>query len=83
MASSQDTQPSKMNKREAILFCIKIFKYHFLLHILRYLFFVSDNIMADVTSKPQTTALFLSTRVTRTRRRTALTKILTNLTGNM
>jgi hypothetical protein len=79
MASSQDTQPSKMNKREEILFCIKILKYHFLIHILRFLFFVSDNIMADVTSKPQTTALFLSTRVTRTE----LTKILTNLTGNM
>jgi hypothetical protein len=37
------------------------FKYHFLLHILRFLFFFSDNIMADVASKQQTTALFLST----------------------
>jgi hypothetical protein len=33
-------------------------KYHFLLHILRFLFFFSDNIMADVVSKQQTTALF-------------------------
>jgi hypothetical protein len=34
----------------------------------------SDNIMADVASKQQTTALFLSTTVTRTRRHTELTK---------
>ena len=34
--------------------------------------------MADVTSKQQTTALFLSTTVTRTRRHTELTKILTD-----
>jgi hypothetical protein len=51
-----------------------LFKYHFLLHILRYFFFFSDNIMADVASKQQTTALFLSTTVTRTRRHTELTK---------
>ena len=43
-----------------------LFKYHFLLHILRFLFFYSDNIMADVASKQQTTALFLSTTVTST-----------------
>jgi hypothetical protein len=40
----------------------------------RFLFFFSDNIMADVASKHQTTALFLSTIVTRTRRHTELTK---------
>jgi hypothetical protein len=51
-----------------------LFKYHFLLHILRFLFFFSDNIMADVASKQQTTALFLSTIVTRTRRHIELTK---------
>jgi len=33
-------------------------KYHFFLHILRVLFLFSDNIMADVASKQQTTALF-------------------------
>jgi hypothetical protein len=49
-------------------------KYHFLLHILRFLFFFSDNIMADVANKQQTTALLLSTIDTRTRRRTELTK---------
>jgi hypothetical protein len=38
-----------------------------------YIFF-SDNIMADVASKQQTTALFLSTMVTRTRRHTKVTK---------
>jgi hypothetical protein len=53
---------------------IFLFKYHFLLDILRFIFFFSDNIMADVTSKQQTRALFLSTIVTRTRRRTVLTK---------
>jgi hypothetical protein len=55
----------------------------FLLHILLFLFLFSDNIMADVTSKQQTTALFLSTIVTRTRRHTELTKNLTNLMGNL
>jgi hypothetical protein len=35
--------------------------------------------MADVASKQQTTVLFLSTIVTRTRRYTELTKNLTNL----
>jgi len=53
---------------------IFLFKYHFLLHVLRFLFFFSDNIMADVASKQQTTALFLSTIVTRTRRHKELTK---------
>jgi hypothetical protein len=62
---------------------IFLFKYHFLLHILRFLFFFSDNIMDDVASKQQTTALFLSTTVTRTRRHTELTKKLTNLMGNL
>ena len=39
--------------------------------------------MADVASKQQTTALFLSTIVTRTRRHTELAKKLTNLMGNL
>jgi len=39
--------------------------------------------MADVASKQQTTALFLSTIVTRTRKHTELTKKLTNLIGNL
>jgi len=39
--------------------------------------------MADVASKQQTTALFLSTVVTRTRRHTELTKKLKNLMGNL
>jgi len=45
--------------------------------------FFSDNIMADVASKQQTTALFLSTIVTRTRRHTELTKKLTNPMGKL
>jgi hypothetical protein len=39
--------------------------------------------MTDVASKQQTTALFLSTTVTPTRRRRELTKKLTNLIGNL
>jgi hypothetical protein len=41
---------------------------------LRFLFFFSDNIIADVASKQQVTVLFSSTIVTRTRRHTELTK---------
>jgi len=39
--------------------------------------------MANVASKQQTTALFLSTIVTRTRRHTELIKKLINLMGNL
>ena len=39
--------------------------------------------MADMARKQQTTALFLSTIVTRTRRHTELTKKLTNPMGNL
>jgi hypothetical protein len=45
---------------------ILLSKYHFLLHILRFIFFFTYNIMAEVASKHQTTDLFLSTTVTRT-----------------
>ena len=45
--------------------------------------FFSDNIMVDVASKQQTTALVLSTVVTRTRRHTKLTKKKINLMGNL
>jgi hypothetical protein len=51
--------------------------------MLRFLIFFSDKIMADVASKQQTTALFLSTIVTRTRRQIELTKKLTNMMGNL
>ena len=53
---------------------IFLFKYQFLLYIPRFLFFFWDNIMADVASKQQTTALFLSTTVTRIQEDTELTK---------
>jgi len=39
--------------------------------------------MADVASKQETTAWFLSTTVTRTRRHTELTRELINLMGNL
>jgi hypothetical protein len=70
MTSSQGIQPSKMNKRETTL----PFTEPFRMLPLRFHFFFSDNIMVDVPSKQQTTALFLSTTVTRTRRHTELTK---------
>jgi hypothetical protein len=70
MASSQGTSVSCNSFSRWASHDIFHLKYHFLLHILHYLFFFSDNIMADVASKQQTTALFLSTTVTRTRRQT-------------
>jgi hypothetical protein len=61
MASSQGTQPQDpflaIHSAEAS-HDIFLFKYYFLLHILRFLCFFSDNIMADVASKQQATALF-------------------------
>jgi len=42
-------------------------------------FFFSGDIMADVASKRQTTALFLSTTVTLTKRQTELTNLMGNL----
>ena len=83
MTSSQGTSVSSNSFSWWTSHVIFLFKYHFLLHILRFLFFFSDNIMADVVSKQQTTALFLSTIVTRTRRHTELTKKLKNLVGNL
>ena len=81
MASSQGTSVSSSSFSRWASYDKFLFKYHFLLHILRFLFFFSDNIMTDVASKQQTTALFLSTR---TRRHTELTKKkLTNLMGNL
>ena len=74
MTSSQGTSVSSNSFSRWASHDIFVFKYHFLLHILRFLFFFSDNIMADVASKQQPTALFLSTIVTRTRRHTELTK---------
>jgi hypothetical protein len=70
MASSQGTQISKMNKREATLVFIEAYRSLPLLFLL----FFSDNIMADVAGKQQTIALLLSTVATRTRRHTELTK---------
>ena len=64
MASSQGTSVSSNSFSRWAPHDIFLSKYHFLLHILRFLFLFSDNIMADVASKQQTTALFLSTIVT-------------------
>ena len=81
--SSQGTSISSNSFSRLASHDIFFFKYYFLLHILRFLFFFSDNIMADVASRQQTTALFLFTIVTRTRRHTELTKKLTNLMGKL
>jgi hypothetical protein len=70
MASSLGTSVSSNSFSRWVSYDIFLYKYHFLLHILRFLFFFSDNIMADVTSKQQTTSLFLSIIGTRTRRHT-------------
>jgi len=70
MASSQGTFISSSSFSRWTLHDKLLFKYHILLKILSFLFFFSGNIMADVASKQQTTALFLSTIVTRTRRYT-------------
>jgi len=72
MASSQGTTVSSNSFSIWASHDIFLFKYHFLLRILRFLFFFSDNITADVASKQQKTALFLSTIFTRTRRHTEL-----------
>jgi len=75
MTSSQGTQPSNIHSADehrmicCIPFQIPLLTPHFTLY-----FFFSDNIMADVASKQQTTAFFLSTTVTRTRRHTEMTK---------
>jgi menaquinone-dependent protoporphyrinogen IX oxidase len=74
MASSQGTSVSSNSLSRRASHDIFLSKYHFLLHTLRFLFFFSDNVMADVASKQQTTALFLSTTVTRTRRHPELIK---------
>jgi hypothetical protein len=74
MASSQGTCVSSNSFSRWASHDIFLFKYQFLLHIVRVVFFFLDNIMAGVASNQQTTALFLSTTVTRTRRHTELTK---------
>ena len=81
MASSQCASVSSNSFSRWASHDIFLFKYHFLFHILRFLFFFSDNIMSDVASKQQTTALFLSTIVTRTRRQNW--QKLTNRIGNL
>ena len=83
MASSQGTSVSSNSFTISASHDIFLFKYHFLLHILRFLLLFSDNIMADVARKQQTTALFLSTIVTRTRRHKDLTEKLRDLTRNL
>jgi hypothetical protein len=83
-ASSQGTQPLAIHTADDHRMIYSLFKYRFLLHILHFLFFFSENIMANVASKQQTTALFLTTTVTRTRRHTELAKKKkTNLVGNL
>jgi len=74
MESSQGTYVSSNASSRWASHDIFLFKYHFLLHILRFLFFFSHNIITHVVSKQQTTALILSTIGMCTRRHTELTK---------
>ena len=83
MASSQGTSVSSSSFSRWATHDTFLFKYHFLLRILRFVFYFSDNIMADMASKQQTTASSLSTIVTRTRRHTQMTKKVTNLVGKL
>jgi len=83
MASSQGTSVTSNSFSRWTSHDIFLFNYHFLLHILRFLFFFSGKIMADVPSKQRTTTMFLSTIITHTRRHTELTKKLSNLMGNL
>jgi hypothetical protein len=79
MASSQGTSVSSNSFSRWTSHNIFLLKYNFLLHILPFLYLFSDNITADVVSKQQTTALLLSTIVTRTWRHTKLTNLMGNL----
>jgi hypothetical protein len=83
MTSSEGTSVSSNSFSRWTSHDIFLFKYHFLIHILRFIFFFSENIMANVASKQQKIALFLSTIATRTIRHTQLTKKLTSLMGNL
>jgi hypothetical protein len=83
MESSQSTSVSSNSFSRWASHDIFLSKYHFLLHILRFLFFFSDSIMADVASKQQTTALFLSTSHTHKKTHRTDKKKLTNLMGNL
>ena len=74
MASSQGTPVSSNSFSRWASLDIFLFKCHFLLHMFSFLVLFWYNIMADVGSKHQTTALFLSTIGTRTRWHTELTK---------
>ena len=78
MASCQGTPFSRWASHDIFLS-----KYHSLLHILRRLFFFSDNIMADVASKQQTSALFYLPRSHAQEDTQNWHKILTNLMGNL
>ena len=81
MASSQGTQLSKVSKREATLAFIEAYGSFPELWGTETRHYI---ITADVAIKQQTTALFLSTIVTRTRRHTELTKKkIENLMGNL
>jgi len=75
MASSQGTSLSSNSFSRWASQDIFLFKCHYFLHILRFLFFLSANIMAGVASKLQTISLFVSSTVTRTKIHTELINI--------
>jgi hypothetical protein len=79
MASSQGTSISSNSFNRRSSHDIFLFKYHFLLHILRFLFFFSDNIMAE-TAKDSLVFIHQSHTQKKTHR---IDKKLTNLMGNL
>jgi len=83
MASSQGTSVSTNSFSRWTSHDIFLSKYHFLLHILRFLFFFSDNIMGDVASKQQTTALFFPPQSHAQEDTQNWPKKLTNLMGKL
>jgi hypothetical protein len=58
MASSQGRSFLAIRSADEHRMIYSLSKYHFLLHILRFLFFFSDNITVDVANKQKTYTLF-------------------------
>ena len=83
MASSQGTSLSSNSFSRWTSHDIFLFKYHFLLHILRFLFFFSDNIMADVASKTANDSLVFIHHCHTHKKTHRTDKKLTNLMGNL
>jgi len=83
VASSQGTSVSSSSFSRGASHDIFRFKYHSLLHTLRFIFFFSDNIMADVTSKTANDSLVFINHSYTHKKTHRTNKKLTNLMGNL